>query len=87
MIKQGTKWIMKTLTDVWSNQENGVVHSYNYFEDEDGTWIYNIDFHLNHCFASVQLKFNKRVPIKQAMSKARKIFNNTQYVEQPMWTD
>lgn len=36
MIKQGAKWIMKELTDVWSRQPNGTLHSYDYFEDESG---------------------------------------------------
>ena len=51
MIKPGAKWIMKKLTDVWSHQPNGTLHSYDYFENENGQWIYNIDFHYDGCFA------------------------------------
>lgn len=80
MVKDGTKWIMKTLTDTYSQQENGTVHSYNYFENNDGLFIYNITFHHDHGFAPVQIELDKKIPIKSAIIKARKIYNNTRYV-------
>ena len=87
MIKPVTKWIMRELTDVWSHQPNGTLHSYDYFEDESGQWIYNIDFHCDGCFAPVQLKLPKRISITRAVQKARKIFENTTYYVQPDWND
>ena len=61
MRKDNGVWVMKTLTDVYSNQKNGTLHGYDYFEDESGKWIYNIDFHIDGCFASVQLELPKRI--------------------------
>lgn len=78
---------MKTLIDVWSNQKNGTLHSYDYFEDESGEWIYNITFHINNGFADVQLNFPKRISITRAVQKARNIFENTKYCQQPQWND
>ena len=80
-------WVMKTLTDVYSNQKNGTLHGYNYFEDESGEWIYNIDFHIDGCFASVQLELPKRISITRAVQKARKIFENTRYCKQTELND
>lgn len=87
MRKTNGVFVMKTLTDVWSNQKDGTLHRYNYFEDESGKWIYNIDFHIDGCFALVQLELPKRISITRAVEKARKIFNNTKYCRQPDWED
>lgn len=51
MRKENGVSVTKILTDVRSNQKNGTLHGYNYFEDESGKWIYNIDFHIDGCFA------------------------------------
>lgn len=87
MRKANGVFVIKTLTDVRSNQKNGTLHGYNYFEDESGKWIYNIDFHIDGCFASVQLELPKRISITRAVEKARKIFNNTKYCKQPDWNN
>ena len=87
MRKDNGVWVMKTLTDVYSNQKNGTLHGYDYFEDESGKWIYNIDFHIDGCFASVQLELPKRISITRAVQKARKIFENTRYCKQPELND
>ena len=79
--------VTKIFTDVWSKQPNGTLHSYNYFEDESGKWIYNIDFHIDGCFAPVQLKFPKRISITRVVQKARKIFEETIWYPQPDWND
>lgn len=79
--------VTKIFTDVWSKQPNGTLHSYNYFEDESGKWIYNIDFHIDECFAPVQLKFPKRISITRVVQKARKIFEETIWCPQPEWND
>ena len=49
MKKQGTRWIMKKLTETYSKQEDGTLHSYDYFENEDGKWIYNFRIFLFLC--------------------------------------
>ena len=77
----------KTFTDIWSKQPDGTLHGYDYFEDESGEWIYNINFHIDGCFAPVQLIFPKRVSIKRAVQKARKVFENTTWCKQPYWND
>lgn len=87
MYKKGGVWVLKTLTDVWSKQPNGTLHAYHYFENDDETWIYNIDFHHKGCFAPVQLVLSKRIAIKRAIKKARKIYENTNYIDQPSWND
>ena len=87
MKKDNGVWVTKTLTDVYSNQKNGTLHGYDYFEDESGKWIYNIDFHIDGCFASVQLEFQKRISITRAVQKARKIFENTRYCKQTELND
>lgn len=87
MRKDNGVWVMKTLTDVYSNQKNGTLHGYDYFEDESGKWIYNIDFHIDGCFASVQLELQKRISITRAVQKARKIFENTRYCKQTELND
>ena len=79
--------VTKTFTDVWSKQSNGTIHSYNYFEDESGKWIYNIDFHIDGCFAPVQLNFPKRIYITRVVQKARKIFEETIWCPQPELND
>ena len=40
MRKENGVSVTKILTDVRSNQKNGPLHEYNYFEDESGKWIY-----------------------------------------------
>ena len=50
-------------------------------------WIYNINFHIDGCFAPVQLIFPKRVSITRAVQKARKVFENTTWCKQPYWND
>ena len=87
MRKDNGVWVMKTLTDVYSNQKNGTLHGYDYFEDESGKWIYNIDFHIDGCFASIQLELSKRISITRAVQKARKIFENTRYCKQTELND
>lgn len=78
--KKGGIKVIKTFTDVRSKQPNGTLHSYNYFEDETGEWIYNIIFHIDGCFAPVQLKFPKRISITKVVQKARKIFEKNNMV-------
>lgn len=87
MIKQGTRRIMKKFTDVHSKQDDGTLHDYDYFENEDGKWIYNFSFHRQGCFAPVQLVLEKRIPISRAIQKARKVYENTKYCHQPLWND
>ena len=87
MRKDNGVWVMKTLTDVYSNQKNGTLHGYDYFEDESGKWIYNIDFHIDGCFASIQLELSKRISITRAVQKAKKIFENTRYCKQTELND
>lgn len=79
--------VTKFFTDVYSNQPNGTLHSYNYFEDESGEWIYNIDFHIDGCFAPVQLRFPKRISITRVIQKAKKIFETTKWSQQPHWNN
>lgn len=87
MIKQGARWIMKQLTEIYSKQEDGTLHSYDYFEDEDGKWIYNFSFHREGHFAPVQMITEKRIPIAKAIQKARVIYENTRYCHQPSWNN
>lgn len=79
--------VTKTFTDIWSKQPNGALHGYNYFEDESGEWIYNIDFHVDGCFAPIQMKFPKRTSITRVVQKAKKVFENTIWCPQPDWND
>ena len=87
MWKKDGVHVTKTFTDIWSKQPDGTLHGYNYFEDESGEWIYNINFHIDGCFAPVQLIFPKRVSITRAVQKARKVFENTTWCKQPYWND
>lgn len=87
MWKKDGVHVTKTFTDIWSKQPDGTLHGYNYFEDESGEWIYNINFHIDGCFAPVQLIFPKRVSITRAVQKARKVFENTTWHKQPYWND
>lgn len=79
--------VTKTFTDVRSKQPNGTLHGYNYFEDESGEWIYNVDFHVDGCFAPIQMKFPKRISITRVVQKAKKVFENTIWCPQPDWND
>lgn len=87
MWKKDGVHVTKTFTDIWSKQPDGTLHGYNYFEDESGEWIYNINFHIDGCFAPVQLIFPKRVSITRAVQKAKKVFENTTWCKQPYWND
>lgn len=92
MKKPGTPWVMKTLTDVHDKtQPNGALHSYDYFENEDGTWIYNICFHHvdgpNVGFPTIQLTEAVPIPIEDAISKARERFYVTKFIPQPAWNN
>lgn len=71
MRKENGVSVTKILTDVRSNQKNGTLHGYNYFEDESGKWIYNIDFHIDGCFAPIQLKLPKRISIMHIPQELR----------------
>lgn len=88
MIKPGTQWISKELTDAWSRRPHGTLHGYDYFEDQDGTWIYNVSFHTEDgCFGHIQLKEQTNIPIEAAIEKAREEFLVTKCIPQPYWSD
>jgi len=88
MIKPGTEWISKQFTDVWSRQHHGTLHGYDYFENQDGTWIYNISFHTEGgCFGEIQLIEQTNIPVEEAIEKARERFWVTKYVAQPYCSD
>ena len=69
MQKKDSVIVTKTFTDVWSKQPNRTLYGYNYFEDESGEWIYNIDFHVDGCFAPIQMKFPKRISLEGRIDK------------------
>lgn len=78
-IKQRRTSIIKVVTDVTSNQQDGTVHAYDYFNTDDNRWVYNICFHVGHGFGTIQIKEQKRLPIAQAIKKAREQFNRTKF--------
>ena len=86
--------IMDSMTKKFGYKKRGIMFAKllgvtpnDYFEDESGKWIYNIDFHIDGCFASVQLELPKRISITRAVQKARKIFENTRYCKQTELND
>jgi hypothetical protein len=87
MIKDPKKWILKEFTDTYSVQPTGTLHGYDYFEDGDGKWVYNIFFHHEGNFADVQVIFPRKVPVAAAINKARKKYKNTRWTNQPAWNN
>lgn len=87
MMKKDGIFVTKIFTDVRGNYPNGTLHSYSYFENESGEWIYNIDFHIDGCFAPIQLRFPKRISITRVVQKARKKFEETIWSSQPDWNN
>lgn len=83
MKKAGTRWIMQTLTATWDRHPDGTVHHYDYFLDESGEYIYNIDFHHDGQFAPIQLREPRKIPIAQAIEKARDKYKHTTWTNQP----
>lgn len=92
MIKSGTHWVQKVLTDTHDKtQPNGTLHSYDYFEDEGGYWVYNICFHHvdgpNIGFPSIQVKEPVFVPVEEVIEKAKEKFKTLKFAPQPAWSD
>jgi len=96
MKKQGTRWIQKYFTDTTDRtQPNGALHSYDYFEDESGEWVYNICFHHvegpDVGFPSFHIIEPVFRPIEEVIRKAREQFDATMacngYGQQPLWND
>lgn len=88
MRKPGTEWISKQFTDVWSRQPHGTLHGYDYFENDDDMWIYNISFHTaDGCFGDMQLKEPVCIPIEEAIEKAKGKFMQTRFAPQPYWSN
>lgn len=87
MIKLGSKWVTKEFTDVYSKQETGTLHAYDYFENEDGTWTYNIKYHSDYGFSPVQITLKKKSPIQEVLILAHEKYLTTHYIEQPYSRD